>query len=253
MDQKTLRNNTSSSIADLKILNEREKDLLKIIKVSKFDIGKLQLQLEEDGYSMNSILHSDVYNPIDSYNLIKRTARTWPKIRNLLEKDNLDESIIKEVDSALAQFPSWEHSRIASALGLLNIQIYYDLDPADLVNGKVEDKLYNKLYKAETKLSVGDVKLIAQVAKDENHLNSAIKWLAVFPQFRKRYNKLVTLHNDLITDFPDEVVKNEVFTFNETVDESLYSGAKLSEFIKKGRSQCPPFQGSEKEEKIQQN
>ena len=239
----SLRNNTSSSIEDLKILNGIEKDLLKTVKNSVLNMDTIELALKDNGFSINSIFNSDVYNPIDSYNLIKRTSRTWPKIRKLLEKENLETRTIEDIDSTMSEFPTWEHSRIASALGLLNVQIYYDLEPADLINGIVKDNLKNVTYQAETKLGVGDAKLIAQVAEMENHYSSAIKWLALFPQLRKRYKKLVTVHNELLAYHPDVVVTKEIFTFNETVDESIPSDDKLSEFVKKGRSQCPPFQG----------
>ena len=245
MNSDSLRNNTSSSIADLKILHGREKGLLKIFEVFTSDMEMIKLQLEEDGYSISSILNSDVYNPIDSYNLIKRTSRTWPKIRKLLDEEKWERKIIEEIDLTLGEFPKWEHSRIASALGLVNIQIYYDLDPADLINGIVKDNLKNVTYTAETKLSVGDAKLIAQVAEEEeSHFSSAIKWLALFPQLRKRYKKLVTLHNDLLAYHPDVAVTKEIFTFNETVDESLPSQTQISELLEKGRSMCPPFQGN---------
>ena len=243
MNDDSLRNNTSSSIADLKILNGKEKELLKTIEKSALNMDNIKLILKEDGFSINSIVNSDVYNPIDAYNLIKRTSRTWPKIRKLLEKEKLETKTIEYIDSTISEFPSWEHSRIASALGLVNVQVYYDLEPADLVNGIVKDNLKNVTYQAETKLGVGDAKLIAQVAEEENHYSSAIKWLALFPQLRKRYKKLVTLHNELLAYYPDVAVTKEIFTFNETVDESLPSDNKLPELIKKGRSQCPPFQG----------
>ena len=249
MNDDSLRNNTSSSIADLKILNGKEKELLKTIEKSALNMDKIKLILKEDGFSINSIVNSDVYNPIDAYNLIKRTSRTWPKIRKLFEKEKLENEVKENIEITISKFPSWEHSRIASALGLVNVQVYYDLDPSDLVEGIVKDNLKNKAHQAETKLGVGDAKLIAQVAEEENHYSSALKWLALFPQLRKRYKKLVTLHNELIAYYPDVAVTKEIFTFNETVDESLPSDNKLSELIKKGRSQCAPFQGKPKQKK----
>ena len=70
-----MANNTSSSIADLKILLQRELDLVKniLLYFSKDDVNTM---LEEDGYNIAMIEETDVLNPIDSYNLIKRTSRT---------------------------------------------------------------------------------------------------------------------------------------------------------------------------------
>ena len=89
----------------------------------------------------------------------------------------------------------------------MNVQVYYDLEPADLVDGIVKDNLKNVTYQAETKIGVGDAKLIVQVAQDENHYNSAIKWL----KLQKRYKKLVMLHNELLAYHPDVTITKEIF------------------------------------------
>ena len=69
---------------------------------------------ESDGYSVQSALDSDVLNPVDSYNLIKRTARTWPKVKDALndaEFDNEGRSFSSHLHSVLETFPSWEKNR----------------------------------------------------------------------------------------------------------------------------------------------
>ena len=93
MNDDSLRNNTSSSIADLKILNGKEDELLKTIDRCVLNMDAIKLVFKEDGFSINSIVNSDVYNPIDAYNLIKRTSRTWHKIRKLLEKEKLENKV----------------------------------------------------------------------------------------------------------------------------------------------------------------
>ena len=244
MKKASLRNNTSSSIADLKILKEKEEELLKTLEMSVLDPSLITKSLEEDGYSIDSILYCDVFHPIDSYNLIKRTSRTWPRIRKLLENVELNQAVLERVDSIISEFPTWEHSRIASALGLVNVQVYYDLDPAHMVDGIVHDKLKNITYQAQTRLNVGDAKLIAQVAEDNNHYDSALQWLRLFPQLIKRYKKLVRIHNDLLAYHPDVAVTKEIFVFNETLDESIQTSENISVLLEKGRTQCPPFQGT---------
>ena len=72
---------------------------------------------ESDGYSLQSVLDSDVLNPVDSYNLIKRTARTWLKVKDALiniatdEKDDEGRSFSSHLHSVLETFPSWEKNR----------------------------------------------------------------------------------------------------------------------------------------------
>ena len=243
INQASLKNNTSSSIADLKILNEKEKDLLNNLEHAIDDMDIVIDTLKEDGYTIENILQSDVYNPVDSYNLIKRTSRTWTRIRKAFEEKKIDDRLIKLVDEKIEDFPNWEHSRIASALGLLNVQLYYDLEPEDLLYGKVIDK-FNKIeYKANTRLNVGDVKLIAHVAEEEKQYSTALRWLKLFPQLRKRYKKLATIHNELVAFNPEEAVRKEIFTFDDTVDETLAHESQLVALQEIGRKQCPPFQG----------
>ena len=81
------------------------------------------------------------------------------------------------------------------------------LDPAQLAQGVLTDRRTNLTYLASTKLSVGDAKLIAEVAEKENLLRFAIEWLRLFPQLRKRYKKLVKLHDDLVNYRPEEAIK----------------------------------------------
>ena len=78
----------------------------------------LEEVFESDGYSVRSVLDSDVLNPVDSYNLIKRTARTWLKVKEALiniaikdEKDDEGRSFTSHLHSVLETFPSWEKNR----------------------------------------------------------------------------------------------------------------------------------------------
>ena len=77
----------------------------------------LEEVFESDGYSLQSVLDSDVLNPVDSYNLIKRTARTWLKVKeainNIAADKNDDEGrrFSSHLHSVLETFPSWEKNR----------------------------------------------------------------------------------------------------------------------------------------------
>ena len=132
-------NNTQSSMADLQILHKRELSLIKLLK-DDTDINHLSVINEEfdaDGYQLDDVEESDVFNPIDSYNLIKRTSRTWKRI---IEKIKFaDTSVEKEAKFLLQHFPNWETSRMGVALGILNIHKYYDLDTAELIQVRVLD------------------------------------------------------------------------------------------------------------------
>ena len=113
---------------------------------------------------------------------------------------------LEEIDSILAEFPSWSSSRKSCGLGLLNIQLYYDLEPRDLVQGLLRDPRTQATFQAATRLTQRDVKLIADLAKEQKHLKSQIQWLRVFPELRKKYRRAVREHNDLLSN-PGAVVK----------------------------------------------
>ena len=242
-DKVATTNNTSSSTADLKILTQTEISLLKEVleRISKDD---LNLLLKEDGYDINIIENTDVLNPLDCYNLIKRTSRTWSKIRDTISKyENMDKEFIIGMADVLRHFPRWEESRIASALGLLNVQLYYNLDPGDLMNGKLRDNVRNITYQAVSRLKPEDVKLIATTAKNENNLKSQITWLRATPELHKQYRKAVKLHNNLLAKATAELVKESWVMFDETVDESLPLVEDIRNYLTEGRKLCPPFQG----------
>ena len=242
-NKEAVANNTSSSIADLKLLLQRELELVKnVLKyLSKDDVNTM---LEEDGYDLTMIEETDVLNPIDSYNLIKRTSRTWLKVKDaLFKKENIDDVHSDIIEDILSKFPRWENSRIASALGLLNIQLYYELDPAEMMEGVLRDKLREKTYQAATRLRPEDLKLIASVAKSENNLKSQITWLRASSHLHKLYRKAVKVHNNLLAESARDLVKDSWEVFEHTVDESVPVMEDTSKLLQEGKNQCPPFQG----------
>ena len=208
------------------------------------NLETLNTLLEEDGYDLAMIEGTDVLNPIDCYNLIKRTSRTWKRVKNvLMKKENIDEKNMKVIEKIMTEFPSWESSRIASALGLLNIQLYYELDPAEMMEGVLRDELRKKTYQAATRLRPEDLKLIASVAKSENNLKSQIIWLRASSQLHKLYRKAVKFHNNLLAESARDLVKNSWKVFEHTVDESVPVVEDISKLLEEGKNQCPPFQG----------
>ena len=236
-------NNTQSSTADLKILHQREIHLINLFEESEGAWETLRRVFAEDGFTVEAVLHSDVLHPVDSYNLIKRTARSWPRVFAQLSLEEGEGRLRTAVEEARGQFPSWETSRVAVALGILNIHVYYRLDPADLVLGRLTDSLRNVTYQARTKLSPGDAKLIAEVAEKENLINFAIEWLSVFSQLRKRYRKLVKYHDNLVNYEPEKVLAQNIVTYNDPIEETVFQETEIRNRREAGRAQCPPFEG----------
>ena len=107
----------------------------------------MEAGLAEDGFTVESVELSDVLHPVDAYNLVKRTARTWPRIFTGLPP--LEDSLQTALETARSQFPAWESSRVAAALGLLNIHVFYRLEPARLVGGTLTDQLRNVTYQGD--------------------------------------------------------------------------------------------------------
>ena len=72
-------------------------------------------------------------------------------------------------------YQDWNTSKKIGAMGLMNIQAYHALDPADIINGRIT--YGDRIYQSKTKLSREDVKLIANEARKSKRLNVQVQWL----------------------------------------------------------------------------
>ena len=159
-------NNTQSSIADLLLLHQRETQLLTLCQSDQRVLNVILQEFSADGYDLDSVMNSDIYHPVDSYNLIKRTARTWRRILSRIDDDQVMDSVVNTIN----KFPDWRTSRVGVALGLLNIHKYYDLQPRDLAQGVLHDLRRNLTWVARTRLGAGDAKLLAEVALEVGNI-----------------------------------------------------------------------------------
>ena len=143
-------NNTQSSMADLQLLHARELRLLASLQRDQQLMRTVTEEFAADGFSLEAVTTSDILHPIDSYNLIKRTARTWARIVERITNLGDEDTRALVLDTA-STFPRWETSRHAVALGLLNIHYYYGLEAGDLVRGELHDSYRNITYHAKTR------------------------------------------------------------------------------------------------------
>ena len=136
--------NSASSVTDLRVLLNAEKALLTLLSEYEEMSTIAREILEAEGFTVAAISNSDVLHPIDGYNLIKRLGRAWPKVQEamklLVDKDrqemdnvknvdkmdkveNLDKDkegvdvsvssmLVRQFQTALKQFPSWEENRV---------------------------------------------------------------------------------------------------------------------------------------------
>ena len=111
--------------------------------------------------------------------------------------------------------------------------------------GTLRDDLRNITYQAATKLTPGDAKLIAEVAESEKLLLFAIEWLRVFPQLRKKYRKLVKLHDNLVNYEPEKAIKMNLVTKDDPLEESVFQETKMRKLRGNQRRKCPPFVGDD--------
>ena len=58
--------------------------------------GQLDELLGTDGYSLKNIEETNIKHPIDNYNLLKRTARTWRKIKDTVDSDQVKNQVGRE-------------------------------------------------------------------------------------------------------------------------------------------------------------
>ena len=133
--------NPASSMTDLRVLLNAEKRLLRFL--SEYDEMSAIARdiLEAEGFTITAIHNSDVLHPVDGYNLIKRLGRVWPKVQKEMKlrddkdwqgADNVNQEdivnkvdkgkegvgvsvsrrLVRQLETALEQFPSWEENRV---------------------------------------------------------------------------------------------------------------------------------------------
>lgn len=206
-------NNTALSVEDLYILQGREKLLIeKILK--HITPEKLDELLGPDGYSLKNIEETNIKHPIDNYNLLKRTARTWRKIKDTVDSEQVKE-LIENIDGHL---PQWDNCRVFAPLGLLLLQYYHDTDPKEMVAGTITFE--GKVYQAATKLRKEDVRLIGKLARQEKLLTSEILWYETMPELKKYLKEAIEYHNEFILN-PETAFFDEVITFKDTYEYSI--------------------------------
>ena len=111
--------------------------------------------------------------------------------------------------------------------------------------GTLTDHMRNVTYQAATKLTAGDAKLIAEVAETEKLLLFAIEWLRLFPQLRKKYRKLVRLHDNLVNYEPERAIQMNLVTKDDPLEESVFQETKMRKLRRNHRQKCPPFVGDD--------
>ena len=138
--------NPASSVTDLRALLTTEKGLLSLLSEHEEIFSIAKYVLEEENFNISTIYNSDVLHPIDAYNLIKRLGRAWPKVLEALklhadrdwqgqgvnnvyrldmedkgDKEGKEDKnregeglvsrrLVRELGTALEQFPSWEEN-----------------------------------------------------------------------------------------------------------------------------------------------
>ena len=249
LEARAVLSHPQSSTADLARLQTKEILLLeKVQKYGDCSVKILTETLAEDGYSLESVLNTDVLNPVDSYNLVKRTSRTWPRILRKLQEKQQGGQLSEELELVSKYFPVWNSSRKAVGLGLYNLAKYYELSAADLVEGRLKDERMNITYQAATRLSPGDLGLIARLAEEEKDLRSATAWLAQSPRLRKRYRKLVRLHDDLLNYEAEEAVERGWVLSDQPLAISGLEQSRFRNIFSEKRKLCPPFVTADPEE-----
>ena len=112
------KKNSASSVTDLRLLLKAEKGLLDFLAEHEKIFEIATSVLEAEGFTIASIHNSDVRHPVDGYNLIKRLGLVWPKVAEALKLSEaeaegaVERKLMRRLERALEQFPSWEENRV---------------------------------------------------------------------------------------------------------------------------------------------
>lgn len=114
-----------------------------------------------------------VYHPINAFNLLKRTASYWPCLLENVTSPTIDDFI----EENMTQFPLLDDFLYGGCVGLVNIELYYDLTVLDLARGKVTDPSTGKIHQAKHRLTSDDCLLVANAAKKVWRFDKYILWI----------------------------------------------------------------------------
>ena len=104
-----------------------------------------------------------IYNPINSYNLVKRAIKYLPSLSN----DSAIQSVLVHKE--------FNHKQIST--GLYQIEEYSQSTPSDLIEGIVQATPHSKKYKSIKKLSLEDVLAVSNLAHEYENFDKEMSWL----------------------------------------------------------------------------
>ena len=127
-------------------------------------------------------------------------------------------------DSFLEEFhKEWTFYGRMSAVGLLNIQMYHDLDPSDIINGIIN--YGEKTYESKSKLAIDDVKLIANAAKQDGNLDLYVRWLQSVPELHNEYLIAAADHDHALANW-EHTMTNDIRTLTHPIQNNASEAAK---------------------------
>ena len=86
-------------------------------------------------------------------------------------------------------FPSHFDANVGSAIGISDLQEYHNLDPEDIMHGKITNYLTKEAFYSKSKLTSNDALKIASAAKESGYLENYVTWLQTALKFAKQENK----------------------------------------------------------------
>ena len=97
-----------------------------------------------------------VYNPINSFHLMKRAVLYWPKLhKNYPELD--------------FKIPEKKDFIFGASFGIVTIQAYHNLDMFQIAQGMIQDPMTKHIWTASKNMSSDELQIIAATAKKVSH------------------------------------------------------------------------------------
>ena len=105
------------------------------------------------------------HHPINAYHLLQRTQKWLPKLQKMPLPFKIKFNL-----------PSNFDANVGSAIGISDLQEYHNLDPMDIMYGKIYDHFRGKTYYAKSNLTSSDALKFATSAKDSGYLDNYVTW-----------------------------------------------------------------------------
>ncbi len=183
--QNVIGNDLYSSMVEMRQLYENEEKLMNQVESHLEAVDKQIKILDEflELYKDHNVTQEEaeeyVSNPINTYVMIKRQSKEWPKVREAVFSDKAKEDI-NDIVASLGMYDVTEEDLEGASNGLFLLQETYNFNITEFATGKlkipeaqVRERGGGPTYVEDSSLRAHDLEILAKIAFNKDHYHRA--------------------------------------------------------------------------------